>query len=143
MTEAKLERLVAYATLDDPEGELARARDAAGRGDESWAEWLEQLERGDAVIARLAVRAEIAHGDGRPETVDIGNRGIWLEKVAHVPMLEAEIAAIANQDAEALVTELEARGLPAEPAELARTYFHVELGADLREAAIRPHADER
>ncbi len=142
MVGPKLERLIAYATLDDPEEGVGQAREAASRGDGSWAEWLEQLERGNAVIARLAVRAEIAHEDGRLETVDIGNRGVWLETVAHAPTLEADVAEIANKDAEALASELRARGVETSPEGVGRSYFHVELGEDLRGAGITSHGGE-
>lgn len=128
-----IHRLAAFASRDDGQEELERARRAAEDGDDSWAQWIDEHEAGRAVVARLVIRVEIKREDGRVKRLDLGDRGIWLERRAHPPALEAQIAEVANMDAEGIAVAAREHGIALGSHELSEMYFHVELAGDLLE----------
>lgn len=144
MTDARLERIAAYARLDsDPEEELARAREASEAGDESWDRWIEEVESGDALLVELFITADVRdHAD--VHRLRGHNRAVWLENDAHPPKVEEQIREIASKDFGSLSRALEGRGVELSPEELTQMFVHVELGDDLRERlAARRDAAKR
>ncbi len=137
-----VERIAVRATLDDPHAELERARRAAEGGDGSWRQWLDEYEREEALIARLELCVELA--GTRSDTVEIVNRGVWLERRADPPLVEAQVAEVVGKDFGALEDALCDRGFEVRQQALHAMYVHVELAEDLRVALSRgPTAEDR
>lgn len=134
-------RLAALVTLDDPEPTLARARQAAATGDESWQRWLTEYERGEALIVRLELTLEVS--DGNREVLRIANPGVFVEKHPDPPKVEQQIAEIAGKDFSLLAGELSARGHEIDEGELDELYVHVELEQDLTRALSPPESSVR
>jgi hypothetical protein len=55
----RLLRRDARVVLDDPAETLAQMMQAAASGDESWERWLDEYQRGEALIVRLELALEI------------------------------------------------------------------------------------
>jgi hypothetical protein len=125
-----VQRLWAHARLDDSPESLARAEAEAADGDESWAQWVAEYQRGDALLVRLDLRIELA---GEADDV-VGStiEGLFVERAAHPPKVERQIAELASGDFVALADELLARGHEVDRYELGEMYVHVELDQDVR-----------
>lgn len=136
-----IQRLVLRATLEDPDRELERAREAAGLGDESWERWLRDYERGTAVIARAEVRAQY-ECEGRASVVATELTGIWLESSVHPPELEAQLQEIAPGAFIELERALCAAGAAEPDVDLSGMLVHVEVDADLRRRATLALRDD-
>jgi hypothetical protein len=137
----RVQRLQARARLDDPAPALARAAAEAESGDESWAEWIAEYERGEAVIIRLDVSLEVS--DGAEERIEVENRGVWIEKDHHPAKIEQQVAELASKDYATLVGRLSERGHELDRRELGEMYVHVELADDLRAALSDPDRARR
>lgn len=128
---ARVERLVARVTLDDPAPTVERAEARAQDGDESWERWVAEYRRGEAIIVRLAVSLQVS--DGADElTVEAANLGVFLEADPHPPRVEQQVAELISKDFPALTRELALRGHRLAPDALHDMYVHVELGEDVR-----------
>jgi hypothetical protein len=142
-----IERIVARAWLQDPEEEVDRVRGEVLRGDESWGRWLDELERGDAVVAGMQVEVHVRLSDGSSRTAQAENHHLWLEVATHPPMLEAQIQEIAGKDFEALAERLrefgDGDGAGVTAYALSNMYVHVELSSELRTANRRSDPAEQ
>jgi hypothetical protein len=128
----RIERLGAWASLDDPTAALAHARSEAAAGDQSWADWAARFERGEALIVRLDVRV-VAVGSGRDE-IDTTLRGVFVDKDTHPPALEQQIAEIAKTNLSLVAERLSELGHHIGVFELGEMYVHVELERQLLDA---------
>jgi hypothetical protein len=128
-------RLTAHARLDDPATALDRARAEAADGDESWGQWVNDYERGDAVV--ISVEVSVEFGDGAREVVRGRSDGLFVELSPRVPHVERQIAELASGDLVTLADELAALGHRVDVDELSEMYVHVELDPSLREALAR------
>jgi hypothetical protein len=139
-----VQRISVRASFDDPSPELERARRAAEQGDTSWQRWLDEYHSDQALIAQLEVRVDLERAGLGPDTITVDNRGIWLERRADPPLIEAQVAELAGKDFDALERGLRERGLDVRDAVLHKMYVHVELANDLRAAlSAGPLADEQ
>lgn len=129
-----VQRLRARATLDDPVPVLERLAAAVADGDESWGRWLEEYQRGDALIVRVAVALDLDDG----QVVEAANRGVLIENDAQPPKVEQQVAELVGKDFAALAKELSARGHEIGEGELHAMYVHVELADDVRRSLSRP-----
>jgi hypothetical protein len=130
----RLLRLHARAMLDDPEPSLALAEEAAAEGDESWEQWLDEFERGEALIVRLEVSLEYL--TTKRHTLTVANSGVWIEKHPDPPNVEQQIAEVASKDFPFFVSRLNASGHPIDAARIDDVYIHVELSEDVQHALI-------
>jgi hypothetical protein len=127
----KIERLEARASLDDPVAALDHARLEAAAGDQSWAEWEAQYERGHALVVRLDVSVLAL---GSPHEVETTLRGVFVEKDAHAPELEQQIAEMAKTNLPLVARRLREQGNDVGDIELGEMYVHVQLEPPLRNA---------
>jgi hypothetical protein len=124
----RVERLVCRAELDREPRELARARAEAAAGDESWAEWVQEYDSGEAMLLRLDVFAHIEGAD----SVHVANTGVWIEADVHPPLVAGQVQQAVSKDYNRLAEELRARGVDDLTAhDLADMYVEVQLGDDL------------
>jgi hypothetical protein len=131
-----VQRLSAHARLDDSPGALVHAEAEATAGDESWQQWVEEFQRGEALILRLELTLEIA--DREPRVLRSTGGGFFVETDPHAPKVEQQIAELAAGDFAVLARELTALGHDLDIHELGEMYVHVELHEDvLRELAAR------
>lgn len=128
----RIERLEAWASLDDPTQALDRARLEAASGDQSWAEWVAQYELGQALVVQLDVRALVV-GSGRDE-IETTVRGAFVEKEAHPATLEQQIAEMAKTTLPLVAERLRELGHHVGVFDLCEMYVHVELERGLRES---------
>ena len=132
-----IERISALASAEDAPGTaVAFAREAAAGGDESWREWLEQLERGEALTARIRLTVELRDGARRHQVVG-QELGAWLELGAHPPSLERQVADVAALGYWAVSQALRERGVEIDADELSAMFVHVELSEELRKLVAR------
>jgi hypothetical protein len=134
----RVERLEARACWQDPTQEVRRVREALRNGDESWGRWLDELQRGEAVIASLRVSAHVRHPDGSRDIAQAENHDLWLEVRTHPPMVEAQVHEVANKDCAVLAQRLQALGVTVTADDVVEMYMHVELSDDLLEM-LQPH----
>ena len=125
-----VQRLSVRALLDDSPAALAHAQALAAAGDESWAQWVAEYQRGDALIVRLELVLEVSND--RREVVTASRDGFFVENHVHPPKLEQQIAELASGDLTALAAELGDRGHELDIHELGTMYVHVELDSELR-----------
>lgn len=146
-----VERLVARVWVQDPGEEVARIRRELDGGDDTWRRWLEELERGDAVVASMHVTAYARLSDGTRCRADAENHHLWLELGAHPPLLEAQVQEVVGKDCGPLAQRLREFGELITADALSDMYVHVELGDDIvaampapgrHEPAHRPEARE-
>jgi hypothetical protein len=139
-----IERLLVTVALDDPAEALRRAREAADAGDESWAQWINDYDRGEALVVRLDVTVEA--DDGQRRTIEVANRGVFIEADAHAPKVERQVSDIVSKDFEVLTRELSKLDRRFDEWDLDEMYFHVELGRDvvatLRRSGSRARGSE-
>lgn len=133
----RIERLEVRASLDDPRPALDQARARAAAGDASWAQWVADHERGEALIVRLEV--SVVAMDHAREVIETGDRGVFVENDVHPARLEQQIAELVREDVPAITAWLNERGQDIDLVELAEMYVHVELDAELRAAASGAH----
>src|SRR5947209_1900402 len=103
-----VERLVARARLDDPTRALRDAHAEVESGFEDWEQWLDEYDRGEALILRFEVWAELG-GEAR-DPVHVHNRGVWVESTPHPPKLEQQVAELVSKDYALISDELRRRG---------------------------------
>jgi hypothetical protein len=135
----RIERVDASAWRQDPTEEVRRVREELRDGDESWARWLAELERGEAVVASMRVAVHLRLPDGTLRTVEAENHDLWLEVETHAPSLEAQVQDLSSKDAAVLADRLCELGAAITADDLSRMYVHVELAEDLR-GLLRPPA---
>jgi len=137
-----VQRLSARARLDDSVAALSHARALAKSGDESWAQWVEEYGRGEALILRLELTLELA-GDG-DEVLTTSRDGFFVESHVHAPKVEQQIAEVASGDLATLAGQLVRRERDLDLDGIGAMYVHVELGPDvlrrLTDQARRPAA---
>ncbi len=126
-----VQRLAAHARLDDSPQALAHAKAEAAAGDESWQRWVEEHQRGEALILRLELILEIA--DGEREVLRASSAGFFVESDVHAPKVERQIAELASGEFVVLARELAARGHNVDVYELSEMYVHVELDEQVRD----------
>lgn len=136
MADAVVSKVWVEAQLDHEEASLEEARRHAEAGDESWREWVEELERGDALVLKVRTTLE-ANAGGRTERIDIVNPTVWVENDTHPPVIAEQVRVAAGKDVGPLVRELAARGIELDPGTLERMFFDVELHDDVRRALRR------
>lgn len=125
-----VKRLSVRALLDDSSDALDNATAHAAAGDESWAQWVTEYERGTALILRLELCLELADGGGTVLTAS--RHGFFVENDIHAPKVEQQIAELASGDLVALAAELARRGHTVDRHELGTMYVHVELDPGVR-----------
>lgn len=110
--------------------------------DESWQQWVEEYDAGEALILRLDVTARIDDGD---ESVRVSNRGVWVEKDVHPPAVAGQVQQAVTKDFNTLAEKLRAdAGVAVTADDLADMYVDVELADDLlRALATDPVAPRR
>jgi hypothetical protein len=96
-----VQRLLAHARLDDSPTAPAHAKAEAASGDESWARWVEEFQRGDALILRLELTLEITDAVVRGSA-----DGLFVENDIHAAKIERQIAELASGDFAALAGKL-------------------------------------
>jgi hypothetical protein len=133
-----VQRVEVMASLDDPRAALEWARREASAGDASWAQWVAEYERGEALILRLEVKL-VAAGD-RHEVIEVSNPGVFAEMTSHPPQLERQIAEMASKDYGVIAERLRRRGHAIDTFELGEMYVHVELDPALRASLLAPGA---
>ncbi len=122
---------------------MAHAQAEAAAGDESWGQWVEEFQRGDALILRLELTLEISDAVVRGST-----NGLFVENDVHAPKVEQQVAELASGDFAALAGTLAARGHDIDVYELCEMYIHVELDPEVRRrlansSAIARSSDRR
>jgi hypothetical protein len=110
---------------------LAHATAEATAGDESWQQWVEEFQRGEALILRLELTLEIS--DREPRVLRSAGGGFFVETDPHAPKVEQQIAELASGDFAVLARELTALGHTLDIHELGEMYVHVELHEDVRQ----------
>ena len=125
-----VQRLSAYARLDESASALATAKVQAADGDESWEQWVAEYQRGEALILRLDLTMTI--NDGVDRVITATRDGFFVENHVHAPRVERQIAELASGDFAALSADLASRGHEVGPDELGELYVHVELDEDVR-----------
>jgi hypothetical protein len=138
-------RITARAALDPDVGEeLDRVARAARDGDESWARWLQEYRRGDALILELDVTAHVER-DGHEEKLECRNPAIWVENDAHPPCVERQVSDLAEKDFGSLARQARQRGMPLSREKLELMHVTVTLAPDvlssLREIERDPAAE--
>jgi hypothetical protein len=137
-----VQRLSAWARLDDSAAALAQAKAQAAEGDESWEQWVAEYQRGEALIVRLDLTMEI--NDGVDGVITATRDGFFVENHMRAPRVERQIAELASGDFAALSTELARRGHEVAADELGELYVHVLLDEDVRRRlAGGSHAQSR
>jgi hypothetical protein len=123
-----VQRLLAQARLEDSPKVLAHARAEAAAGDESWEEWLAEYERGDALMLRLELAIDLDDG----ARLSGSSSGLFVERHAHVPKVEQQVAEQASGDFTTLAEQLCSHGFQLDAYELGDMYIHVELDDEVR-----------
>lgn len=127
----RVERITACARLSDPAELLSYAREAADAGDESWQQWVEEFERGDALVVALELSVELANGE--TEELHASTRAFFVDSAVAPPHVERQVAEVAYEELVVLVRDqLSARGHPSDLLDCAPMYVHVELDAEVR-----------
>jgi hypothetical protein len=126
----RVQRLAARALVDDSPAALVHAKAEAAAGDESWAQWVQEYQRGEALILRLELTLELGNGDA--EVVTVSRHGFFVENHPDAPKVEQQVAELASSDLSALASELGRRGHDIDLHELSTMYVHVELGPEVR-----------
>jgi len=134
------QRVEVTASLDDPGPALARARREAEAGDTSWAQWVDEYERGEALILRLDLRLHVS--DGQPHVIEVSNQGVFVERSIHVPQVEQQIAEMTSKDYAEVAARLRRHGHRIDTFDLGEMYVHVELAPALR-ARLREASAQR
>lgn len=138
---ATVQRLSVLVRLDDPADALRRARAEARAGDDSWQQWVDEFERGEALVIRLEVALDLGSED--PPIIEMANRGVFIEKDVHPPKVEHQVAELASKDFCALAAKLQDRGYDLDEDDLAEMYAHVELDPEVRLALRDAGASRR
>jgi hypothetical protein len=125
-----VQRLSACARLDESAPALAQARAEAAAGDESWAQWVAEYQRGAALILRLDL--SIAYLDDKPGEIHSSIGGLFVECDVHPPKVEQQIAELVSGVLMELAGALSERGRQIDAYELGEMYVHVELEQDVR-----------
>ena len=125
-----VQRLSARAVLDDSPSALARAEAHAASGDESWEQWVDEYQRGEALILRLELALELEDSTG--DVITASKDGFFVENHAHAPKLEQQIAELAFGEVSSLAAELRRRGHDLDLHDLDGMYVHVELDPEVR-----------
>lgn len=126
----KVTRLSACAHRDDSEAALEPSKAQAAAGDESWQQWLDEYQRGEALMVRVEVTVELEPGP----PLQITNTGVWLETAAHPPKVEQQLSELIFKDFDTIIRELAKRGAQLDIGDLNAMYVHVELGESIRRA---------
>ena len=130
-----MQRLSAYARMDESAEALAQAKARADEGDESWDQWVAEYQRGEALILRLDLTIQI--NDGADHVIRASRDGFFVENHADAPRVERQVAELAAGDFAALSADLARRGHEVGPDELGELYVHVELDEDVRRRLAR------
>ena len=137
-----MQRLSAYARLDESEAPLSQAKAQAAEGDESWEQWVAEYQRGEALILRLDLTMEV--NDGADQVISTTRDGFFVENHVDAPRVERQIAELASGDFAALSADLASRGHEVRADELGELYVHVELDDNVRRRlAEGSHAQDR
>ncbi|HZU40957.1 MAG TPA: hypothetical protein VE992_07880 [Solirubrobacteraceae bacterium] len=132
-----VQEVAARAWLANPGRELSEARDRAEDGDPDWTAWVDEFDRGEAILADLAVSVTVRLEDGSAETAAVENHGIWLPVAVHPPALAAMVAEIASKDFDVLATRIAKVGARITANELGEMHVAVELDQTLL-SVLRP-----
>lgn len=132
-----IRNVVARASLADPGTEVERAREAARAGDQDWALWVKELDRGEATLIdmRVTVTFELADGDVREVAAE--DHQVWVHRAQHPPVLAGMVAELASKDYDLLVERSRELGVLLSVNQLGEMYVTVELADDLL-GALRP-----
>jgi hypothetical protein len=129
----RVERITACARLSDPAELLSYAREAADAGDESWQQWVQEFERGEALVVALELSVELANGAS--EELRASTRAFFVDCGVPTPHVERQIAEVAYEELVVLVRDqLSARGHPSDLLDCAPMYVHVELDREVRQS---------
>jgi hypothetical protein len=128
-----VQRLLAQARLDDSPKLLEHARAEAAAGDESWGQWLAEYERGDALMLRLELAIDLDDG----ARLSGSSIGLFVERNAHVPKVEQQVAEQASGDFAMLAEQLSTHGLELDAYEFGGMYIHVELDDGVRARMVQ------
>jgi hypothetical protein len=127
----RVERITACARLSDPAELLSYAREAAEAGDESWRQWVEELERGDALVVALELSVELVNGAN--EDLHTSTRAFFVDCAVATPHVERQIAEVAYEELVVLLPDqLSAHGHPPDLLDCEPMYVHVELDPEVR-----------
>jgi hypothetical protein len=133
-------RLSAHAHLDETAEVLERAKAEAALGDESWKEWVEELERGRAIAVRIDLA--ITYDDQGPGELISSTDGLFVEGNTHAAKVEQQVAELASGDIVHLGRQLIADGHQLDADDLGQMYVHVELDDELIQAlGLGPRVD--
>lgn len=126
----RVERITACARLSDPAELLSYAREAADAGDESWQQWVQEFERGDALVVALELSVELANG--ATDELHASTRAFFIDCAVPTPHVERQIAEVAYEELVVLVRDqLSERGHPSDLLDCAPMYVHVELDREV------------
>ena len=103
-----VQRLSAYAWMDESAAALAQAKAQADEGDESWEQWVAEYQRGEALILRLDLTIQV--NDGADHVISSSREGFFVENHADAPRVERQVAELAAGDFAALSADLARRG---------------------------------
>jgi hypothetical protein len=121
---------VAHARLDECTSALAHARAAAAAGDESWQQWVEEYERGEALI--LSIDLTLVYSENGRSEVKSTSHGLFVECDLHLPKVEQQVAELAGGDFMQLAEQLAADGYQLDVDELGDMYVHVDIDEPVR-----------
>jgi len=130
-----------HADLDDSPA-LNEARANAAEGDESWQQWVDEYDRGRALILRLEVAIAFDDGDGIDETHMV-NQGIWIEVSPHPPAVAGQLEEIVSKDFNVLGARLRDEGIDVSPTDLADMHVEVDMSMDVLRALEGSPVGER
>jgi hypothetical protein len=132
-TGAVVERVSAYVSPDpDVDRALGDAHRRASRGDTSWAEWLQDLRAGRAIVALLEVEITLTV-DGAKRRLTTEMPAVWLELHPHPPLVERQV-----QDATAISLSALGNAIAVPQAELGSMSVHVVLDRAIRDRLPAP-----
>ena len=129
----RVERITACARLSDPAELMSYAREAADAGDESWEQWVQEFERGDALVVALDLSIELANG--ATDELHASTRAFFIDCAVPTPHVERQIAEVAYEELVILVRDqLSAHGHQPDLLDGAPMYVHVALDREVRES---------
>jgi hypothetical protein len=130
-----VQRLSARAHLDESPQALTHAQAEAATGDESWQQWVDEYNRGDALIIQLDLKIEL--GGEQSDELERSVGGFFVEVDLHPAKVEHQIAELASGELIAMAERPESVVGGIDPDELGDMHVHVELDNELRDVLSR------
>lgn len=126
--------VTAQAWLAEPGSELEGARERAAAGDDDWALWVAEFDRGEAILIDMRVSVTVELDDTSRETISVENHQVWMHLAKHPPVVAALVADVSGKDFDVLAGRIRELGGQISVHELAQMHVAVDLGENLLDA---------